>query len=279
MMDVLASAAMLEGMDISTASSGGMAAGAADGNLEHTDMLMAAVDVSMVGKENEEVRQRGCDPEDPGFERTLTTRVSTRGAQANRNQSNEAVNGAACEEPERQLGTLTEDSLRQRAAELFPDGAGVPAVPPKHPPVSEKPTIALCMLLSRPLTPYGSDREQSLRRGFPPQAATHHGAAWGYFLDVSEGAWPPLGPELVPYLPIRPTADPPRVLDPGAQAPLRASRRAPTASARRPSSLAPTLPTPSPSPASPPPLEVVLSGARHVRFFARAHVHACVRGR
>ena len=38
-MDVLASAAVLEAVDISTESSGGMAAGAAGGNVEHADML------------------------------------------------------------------------------------------------------------------------------------------------------------------------------------------------------------------------------------------------
>ena len=66
-MDVLASAAVLEAMDISAGDSGGMAAGAADGNVEHTNTLKAAIDMSAVGKENEEVRQRGCEPEDPGF--------------------------------------------------------------------------------------------------------------------------------------------------------------------------------------------------------------------
>ena len=55
-MDVLASAAVLEAMDISAGDSGGMAAGAADGNVEHTNTLKAATDMSAVGKENEEVR-------------------------------------------------------------------------------------------------------------------------------------------------------------------------------------------------------------------------------
>ena len=54
-----------------------------------------AIDVSTADKENKEVRQRGCDAEDPGFEPTLTTRVPIRGGQANGNHLNEAVNGAA----------------------------------------------------------------------------------------------------------------------------------------------------------------------------------------
>ena len=145
-MDVLASAAMLEGMDICSAGSGGMAAAATDGNLEHIDMLKAAVDVSMVEKENEEVRQRGSYPQDPDFELTLTTRVPIRGGQANRNHLNEEVNGAASEEPKIQVGHLTEDSVRQVAVELFSDGSGVPAVPPPLPPIIEKVTIDLCML-------------------------------------------------------------------------------------------------------------------------------------
>ena len=69
-----------------------------------------------------------------------------RAGQANRNQSNKEVNGAACEELEIQVDQPTEESVRQRAVELFSDGSGVPAVPPKHPPVSENPTIKLCTL-------------------------------------------------------------------------------------------------------------------------------------
>ena len=66
-MDVLASAAVLEVMDISAESSGGMAAGAADGNAEHADMLNAAANLSTMEKESEAVRQRGSHPQDPGF--------------------------------------------------------------------------------------------------------------------------------------------------------------------------------------------------------------------
>ena len=66
-MDVLASAAVLEAMDISAEISGGMAAGAPDGNLEHADALTAAANVSTVNKENEAVRQRGSHPQDPDF--------------------------------------------------------------------------------------------------------------------------------------------------------------------------------------------------------------------
>ena len=49
-MDVLASAAVLEAMDISAENSGGMAAGAADGNAEHADMVKAAANLSNHGK-------------------------------------------------------------------------------------------------------------------------------------------------------------------------------------------------------------------------------------
>ena len=66
-MDVLASVAVLEAMDISAESGGGMAAGAADGNTEHADMLKAAANLSTMEKENEAVRQRGSHPEDPDF--------------------------------------------------------------------------------------------------------------------------------------------------------------------------------------------------------------------
>ena len=41
-----------------------------------------------------------------------------------------AVHGAASEEPETQVRHLTEQTERQRMAELFSDGSGVPAVPP-----------------------------------------------------------------------------------------------------------------------------------------------------
>ena len=61
-MDVLASAAIFEAMDISAADSSGTAAGAADGNAEPIDMLKAAADVVMADKENIEVRQRGQHP-------------------------------------------------------------------------------------------------------------------------------------------------------------------------------------------------------------------------
>ena len=68
-----------------------------------------------------------------------------RGGQANRNHSNEAVNGAASKEPETQVRHLTEQMERQRMAELISDGSGVPTVPPKLPPSMEKATN-LCML-------------------------------------------------------------------------------------------------------------------------------------
>ena len=66
-MDVLASAAVLEAMDISAESSGGMAAGAPYSNVEHADMLKAAANLSTMEKENVAVRQRGSHPQDPGF--------------------------------------------------------------------------------------------------------------------------------------------------------------------------------------------------------------------
>jgi hypothetical protein len=66
-MDVLASAAILEAMDISATDSGGMEAGAPDGNVEHANMLCAAANVSTMEKDNEAVRQRGSHPEVPAF--------------------------------------------------------------------------------------------------------------------------------------------------------------------------------------------------------------------
>ena len=69
-----------------------------------------------------------------------------RGGQANGNHSNEPVNGAASEEPESQVGLLTEESAKQRLAEMFPDDSGVVAVKPEQSPTGEKPTVALCML-------------------------------------------------------------------------------------------------------------------------------------
>ena len=78
-MDVLASAAIFEAMDINASDGGGTASGAADGNAQPIDMLKAAADVIMLDKENKEVRQRGCHPQVPGFEATLTTRVPIRG--------------------------------------------------------------------------------------------------------------------------------------------------------------------------------------------------------
>ena len=49
---------------------------------------------------NNWVRQRGSDPEVPGFEPTLATRVRIRGEQANCNHLNEDVAGAVSEEHE-----------------------------------------------------------------------------------------------------------------------------------------------------------------------------------
>ena len=56
-MDVLASAAILEIIDISADNSGGMAAGAAYVNVEHANMIKVQPTSSMVEKENEAVRQ------------------------------------------------------------------------------------------------------------------------------------------------------------------------------------------------------------------------------
>ena len=55
-----------------------------------------------------------------------------RGGQANGNQSNEAVNGAASEESQSQVDLLTEELAKQRLADMFSDGSGVPAVKPKQ---------------------------------------------------------------------------------------------------------------------------------------------------
>ena len=49
-MDVLASAAVLEAMDISAENSDGTAAGAPDGNVEHTNTMKATTNVSTVEK-------------------------------------------------------------------------------------------------------------------------------------------------------------------------------------------------------------------------------------
>ena len=79
----------------------------------------------------------------------LAQSVPMRCGQADRNQSNEAVNGAASQESEILVVRLTEESERQRMAELFSDGSGVPAVPPEQPPPMEKATIELCMLATQ----------------------------------------------------------------------------------------------------------------------------------
>ena len=105
------------------------------------------LDVSTADKENNEVRQRACGPQDPGLEPTLIACVPTRGGQADDNHLNSDVNRAASEEPDSQVGHLTEDSVRQRAEELFADGSGVPAVPPQQPPIMEKANNRLCMLV------------------------------------------------------------------------------------------------------------------------------------
>ena len=76
----------------------------------------------------------------------LTTRVPIRGGQANGNHLNLAVNGGVSEQLEKQVGHLTEDSVRQVATELFSDGSGVPAVPPPQSPLVEEASIELCML-------------------------------------------------------------------------------------------------------------------------------------
>ena len=44
------------------------------------------------------------------------------------------------------MGHLTEESVRQRPAELFPDGSGGLAVPPKLPPDLETANNELCVL-------------------------------------------------------------------------------------------------------------------------------------
>ena len=123
-MDVLASAAILEVMDISIEDSGGTAAGEPNGNVDGTGSMKAHSEVTSVDKENEEVRQRERDPQDSCFEPTLTTPVLIPDGQANDNHSISEVNGAACEEPEIQVGHPTEQLVRQRAVELFPDLAG-----------------------------------------------------------------------------------------------------------------------------------------------------------
>ena len=123
-MDVLASAAILEVMDISIEDSGGTAAGEPTGNVDGTGSMKAHSEVTSVDKENEEVRQRERDPQDSCFEPTLTTPVLIPDGQANDNHSISEVNGAACEEPEIQVGHPTEQLVRQRAVELFPDLAG-----------------------------------------------------------------------------------------------------------------------------------------------------------
>ena len=148
-MDVLASAVILEAMDISIDGGGGMAAGAADGKAESEDTAKADSDVSIKDKENNSVRQRGSNPQDPGFQAILTQSVPMRCGQADRNHVSEAVNGAASQEPEILVVRLTEESERQRVAELFSDGSGVPAVPPEQPPAMEKATIELCMLATQ----------------------------------------------------------------------------------------------------------------------------------
>ena len=66
-MDVLASAAMLEGLVVSSGAGDGGPAGARAVSVESSDCDMAAVDVSTVDKENEAVRQRDSHPQVPDF--------------------------------------------------------------------------------------------------------------------------------------------------------------------------------------------------------------------
>ena len=66
-MDVLASAAMLEGLVVSSGAGDGGPAGERTVSVESSECEMAPVDVSTVDKENKEVRQRGSHPQVSDF--------------------------------------------------------------------------------------------------------------------------------------------------------------------------------------------------------------------
>ena len=66
-MDVLASAAMLEGLVVSSGAGDGGPAGERAVSVESSECQKASVDVSTVDKENEAVRQRGSHPQVPDF--------------------------------------------------------------------------------------------------------------------------------------------------------------------------------------------------------------------
>ena len=66
-MDVLASAAMLEGMVVSSGAGDGGPAGERAVSVESSDCEKASIDVSTVDKENEAVRQRGSHPQVADF--------------------------------------------------------------------------------------------------------------------------------------------------------------------------------------------------------------------
>ena len=66
-MDVLASAAMLEGLAVSSGASDGGPAGERAVSVESSDCEKASVDVSTVDKENEAVRQRASHPQVSDF--------------------------------------------------------------------------------------------------------------------------------------------------------------------------------------------------------------------
>ena len=272
-MDVVDLVAAAELMDVSDKDVDGMAVGGPDGDVERCAAKQPAVDVSSVDKENEEVRQRMNHPRDPGIQPTLISRVRICGGQANDNHLNSAVAAAACEEAMRPMCHLTEDSVRQRATELFGDGTGVPAGPPAQPPVMESASNELCMLaLHVSHVPWLWCCPLPAVRALcePPAAgvcvwgvapvATPPGGDGGAFGRRLGGAQPPPSLELEPHMRHLACVSVccSRLPSVCSQACLRASQRPPAAAARRP--VCPALPLPPRTP--PPPSPPALSAAR-----------------
>ena len=133
--------------------------------------------------------------------------------------------------------------------------------------------------LTRPHShPVGAAEGASLRKTSPPQAGTHRGPAWGYFLGISEGAQSRHAAILRPIRPFYPLLTL-RVRSLCARRhPLYASRHSPTASARRPVSAASTPPLSPTSPTSPPPVASDFQRcAPRAIFRSSTCAHACAR--
>jgi len=102
--------------------------------------------VDAANEENINVQQPSRHPQDSGIDPMLVTTRSTSSDAANGNHSHSEVASEPDESSPESKFTLTEDVVRQRALELFPDGASEPAVLPRQPPVMNEATNELCTL-------------------------------------------------------------------------------------------------------------------------------------